>query len=107
MDDSRELRLRTRLLERKRELSQRLERVTANVRRGLEPDSAERAKQLEDREVVDWLGNDARAELTRIDAALRRMESGTYGLCSECGAEIDEARLEALPYARECIDCAS
>lgn len=107
MNRSRETRLRQRLLGRKQELTERLERVTANLRRGLEADSAERAQQLEDREVVDWLGNDARAELEQISAALRRMESGTFGVCSECGAAIDDARLEALPYARECIDCAT
>jgi RNA polymerase-binding protein DksA len=106
VDRSREAILRQRLLRRKEELMDRLERVTANLRRTLEADSAERAKQLEDREVVEQLGNDARAELAHIAAALRRMDSGAFGVCAECSADIDDARLEALPYARYCIDCA-
>ena len=43
--------------------------------------------------------------LNRIDAALRRLDEGTYGHCSECGGEIGEARLRALPFAVRCKDC--
>jgi DnaK suppressor protein len=43
--------------------------------------------------------------LNKIDAALRRIEEGSYGDCSECGAEIAEARLRALPFAVRCRDC--
>lgn len=43
--------------------------------------------------------------LNRIDAALRRLEEGTYGNCFECGDEISEARLKALPFAVRCKDC--
>ena len=43
--------------------------------------------------------------LTKIDAALRRLEEGTYGDCFECGEEIAEARLRALPFAVRCKDC--
>jgi DnaK suppressor protein len=43
--------------------------------------------------------------LSQIDAALRRLESGTYGDCVECGDEIAEARLRALPFAVRCRDC--
>jgi DnaK suppressor protein len=41
----------------------------------------------------------------RIDAALRRLEEGTYGDCFECGDQISEARLRALPFAVRCKDC--
>ena len=98
--------LRQRLELQKEELSGRLERITANLRRGYETDSKERAKQLEDSEVVDALGNEARLEVAKISAALRRIDSGDYGLCTECGSAIDLGRLEAHPYAEECIDCA-
>ena len=100
-------RLRGELLLKKDELTTRLERITANLRRGYEADSKERAKQLEDSEVVDALGNEARAELNKISAALARMESGDFGICIECGASIDKNRVEAYPYALECIDCAT
>ncbi len=43
--------------------------------------------------------------LNKIDAALRRLEEGTYGECFECGDEIAEARLRALPFAVRCKDC--
>lgn len=43
--------------------------------------------------------------LIKIDAALRRLEEGTYGECFECGDEIAEARLRALPFAVRCKDC--
>jgi DnaK suppressor protein len=43
--------------------------------------------------------------LNKIDAALRRLDEGTYGGCFECGEEISEARLRALPFAVRCKDC--
>lgn len=43
--------------------------------------------------------------LNKIDAALRRFEEGTYGDCFECGEEIAEPRLWALPFAVRCKDC--
>lgn len=98
--------LRRQLEQQKEELSGRLERITANLRRGYHPDSKERAKELEDCEVVDALGNEAREEIAKISAALRRMDADEYGICNECGSEIDRGRLEAHPYARKCIDCA-
>jgi RNA polymerase-binding protein DksA len=98
--------LRRQLEHKKEELNARLERITANLRRGYHPDSKERAKELEDSEVVDALGNEAREEMVKITAALRRIDSDEYGICIECGAEINHGRLEAHPYARKCIDCA-
>ena len=98
--------LRERLEKKKEELTVRLERITDNLRRGYHPDSKERAKELEDSEVVDALGNEARAEIRNISAALQRMEAGEYGMCVECGTEIDLARINAHPYAKKCIDCA-
>ncbi len=43
--------------------------------------------------------------LNRIDEALARLEQGTFGFCTECGAEISERRLRALPFALRCKDC--
>jgi DnaK suppressor protein len=43
--------------------------------------------------------------LNKIDTALRRLEEGNYGDCFECGDEIAEARLRALPFAVRCRDC--
>ena len=43
--------------------------------------------------------------LTKIEEALRRLEEGTFGYCYECGEEISERRLRALPFAVRCKDC--
>ena len=43
--------------------------------------------------------------LSKIDEALRRLEEGTFGYCFECGEEISERRLRALPFAVRCKDC--
>ncbi len=98
--------LRAQLESKKAELTSRLERITANLRRGYEADSKERAKQMEDSEVVDALGNEAREEIFKISAAMKRIDTGEFGACVECGAAIDPDRLAAYPYADECIECA-
>jgi DnaK suppressor protein len=55
---------------------------------------------------AELLGTGAGA-LQQIDAALKRLEEGTYGQCAECRKEIPAARLEALPYATLCVQCAA
>ena len=98
--------LKDRLEAKRDELAMRLGRITENVRRSLDTDSEERARELADSEVVDALGNEAREEIRKITVALDKMASGDYGLCAECGAAIAAERLEAHPYAEDCIDCA-
>jgi RNA polymerase-binding protein DksA len=56
---------------------------------------------------VQALAGTLRETLQDIDAALGKIEQGTYGLCESCGRPIAEARLEAMPAARLCIACAS
>ena len=97
--------MRKKLEARKAELAARLDRITQNVRRGYHPDSKERAKELEDAEVVDALGNESRRELAQIADTMQRMDDGTYGICKECGEPIAANRLKAQPYADECIEC--
>lgn len=46
-------------------------------------------------------------ELNEVEHALRKIASGEYGRCEECGEEIDPERLEAMPYVRLCISCQS
>jgi DnaK suppressor protein len=48
----------------------------------------------------------SRGELARVEAALRKLDDGTYGLCASCGNPIGAERLEAIPWAPTCIDCA-
>jgi DnaK suppressor protein len=44
--------------------------------------------------------------LEQVDAALARIRAGTYGICQQCECAIDVVRLQAVPYAARCIDCA-
>ena len=47
------------------------------------------------------------ATFEEVERALAKFEDGTYGLCEACGARIDRARLEVLPYAEYCLGCQS
>jgi DnaK suppressor protein len=55
---------------------------------------------------LDLLGNEKEV-LEQIDAALARIEDGSYGRCEACGKGIAKARLDAIPYAALCVKCAS
>jgi len=57
-----------------------------------------------DRELEYGLEENSEHVLAEIDAALKRIEDGTYGTCNSCGKPIGEERLEALPWATLCID---
>jgi DnaK suppressor protein len=69
-------------------------------------------QDIGDRGVLDLLGDTGlaiadirREQLTQIDAALARLETGSYGICEDCGTEIDESRLSVSPYAACCVAC--
>lgn len=95
---------------RRRELSERRERIARHTRHRdepLPPDFAEQAVELENGETLVALDREVNAEIREIERALRRLEDGSYGECTECGESIAERRLAALPYAGLCIDCAN
>lgn len=58
-----------------------------------------------DREMASTLEENSTHFLAEIEAALGRIEDGTFGVCQRCGNPIAEDRLEALPWATLCIDC--
>jgi RNA polymerase-binding transcription factor len=64
------------------------------------------ATATSDRAMDYTLEGNSEHVLASIDAALRRIDDGTYGTCTNCGKPIAEERLEALPWADLCIDCA-
>ena len=66
---------------------------------------ADIATETVDREIDYTLEGNAEQVLASIDAALERIDEGTYGICQTCGKPISEERLEAIPYATQCIDC--
>ena len=65
---------------------------------------ADTASATYDRELDEGLEEGAQQTLDDIDAALRRIEEGSYGTCEVCGEPIGAARLSAIPWARLCID---
>lgn len=60
-----------------------------------------------ERAQVSALAQQVEGHLAEVDAALQRLDDGTYGSCEVCGEPIAPARLEARPVARTCIDCAT
>jgi RNA polymerase-binding transcription factor DksA len=60
-----------------------------------------------ERSEVEALGGSLLDTLREIEDALRKFDDGSYGSCESCGNQIAEARLEAMPAARLCINCAS
>ena len=58
-----------------------------------------------DREIDYSLEENSEHVLKSIDGALLRIAEGTFGICESCGQPISEERLEAIPYATQCIDC--
>lgn len=98
-----------RLLALKQELGDRVDAVETDLHHRNEPlekDFEEQSLQLENEEVLAALDEEGLAVLAQVNQALQRMEAGLYGVCVECGAVIPEARLEAIPYASLCVQCA-
>jgi RNA polymerase-binding transcription factor len=68
-------------------------------------DAYDLASEERDREINFILSDRERAKIKEIDDALARLADQSYGVCEECGLEIGEERLEALPFTRVCRDC--
>jgi RNA polymerase-binding transcription factor DksA len=60
-----------------------------------------------ERSQIGALVRQAQLHLVEIDAAVKRLDTGRYGICEGCGGAIGEGRLEARPVARTCIRCAA
>jgi len=65
---------------------------------------ADTASETYDREFDEGLEEDAQDQLRDVEAALQRIEDGTYGTCSVCGKKIPVERLEAVPWTTLCIE---
>jgi len=87
-------------------LGARVERVEEAQREPLDDDLSEQAVAREDDEALDGIERAAIADIAGIRQALARLDAGTYGHCVDCGGDIAQARLVALPTAARCIDCA-
>lgn len=89
------------------ELEDRLSRIERDLAEPADPDSSERAVQLEDDQSLEGQAAVISDGIASVRRALDRVEDGTYGECVKCGQEIAPGRLEARPEAALCIDCAS
>jgi DnaK suppressor protein len=82
-----------------------LDEEVEEVSHGDDNHLAETATVTLDREIDYSLEENASEVLGAIDAALQRIDEGSYGTCARCGKEIAEERLEARPWSALCIDC--
>ena len=94
------------LEERLRELTERVVEIDDDLHEHEEDDFGDRAIETAGDEVLEELGSAGLREIQQIRAALVRLDKGTYGVCTRCGQEVGERRLEAIPHAALCITCA-
>ena len=94
------------LLKRRAELDEKLHEIDDELESHNARDWEELAVQRETDEVLEGMGLSGMAEIKAIDAALERIEGGSYGFCVKCGEEISQERLDVLPYAPLCRTCA-
>ncbi len=98
--------IRRQLEDKLRELTVRAEEIDDDLRQPTDDDWEEAATESADDETLEEIGELAVEEIAQIKLAIARIDAGTYGLCSECGEEIGEPRLRALPNATKCVKCA-
>ena len=72
-----------------------------------DPEFEEGAQSEHEQFTLSRLSEAQRREILQIDAALARIDAGEYGICRDCGNDIDPRRLSALPYALYCTECAA
>jgi DnaK suppressor protein len=95
-------RMKQRLQEEKEKFEAELSGLQAHTEVGDQED--ENASEFQNDEVANDIIVQLKSEVTKIDAALKRIEDGTYGKSTVSGEEISEARLEVLPWAETAAD---
>jgi RNA polymerase-binding transcription factor DksA len=101
--------LRDQLQDERDRLRDQLERLGhgTGARLDFDENFADSGQVTAERGEVDALAGQLLETLGEIEDALAKFDAGTYGDCENCGQHIAEARLEAMPAARFCINCAS
>jgi DnaK suppressor protein len=107
--------LRRALRERRAEIEGEVERMSSELRAigtdqedergGLGNHLADDGSNVMEAERLTTISADFTEIVSQIDAALERMDNGTYGTCQRCGKPVNQERLEAFPYVAYCIDC--
>lgn len=92
---------------RRAELAARLAAATHGRDEPLDPGFSDQATEAETEEVIEDLGALAATEMRMIDAALARIDEGSYGECVKCGEAILPERLDLLPHTPFCRYCAA
>ena len=87
-------------------LEKRLVAVTRDITKTLSSDFAEQATERENDDVLEEIAKETQTSIARLKAALQRLEDNNYGICSSCGKDIAEARLNAIPETTFCVNCA-
>ena len=98
--------IKAQLVARLADLRARVEHLDAELHQPLSADWEEQAADMEVQDAVEGQERVALGEIVRIEAAIGRIDAGTYGECVECGNAISPQRLAALPTAAKCIACA-
>lgn len=89
------------------DLSARLKGIDAELDSHNAQDWEDLATEREADEVLEDLGQAGQLEIRQIKAALARIAEGEYGVCTKCGAEIGDERLNLLPHTPFCRTCAT
>ena len=98
---------RTQLTDRLAELTEHLHKIENALDETPNRDAEDRATEREGDEVLEGLGAVELREARMIQAALRRLDEGSYGSCVKCGEQISEKRLNLLPSTPYCRNCAN
>ncbi|MEM8824462.1 MAG: TraR/DksA family transcriptional regulator [Pseudomonadota bacterium] len=94
------------LLARRKELAGELDRIEDALDEPAPKDWEDAASERQGDEVLEAMGAQDQTEIRAINAALGRIEDGSYGICVKCGNDILPARLAAVPTAALCRHCA-
>ena len=91
------------------QLVQRQRRIredTAHRREPLSADSGDRAQEVENDEVLERLDCSTTRLIDEYQHAIKRIDQGRYGTCESCGLSIERERLDIVPQATRCVECA-
>ncbi len=88
------------------ELQKRIDSIHQDFADGRNADWAEQARERENDEVLNALESEAKVEIQLLSNAIMRIDSGSYGICDQCGENIAPQRLAVQPSAIKCISCA-
>ena len=95
------------IIARIKELTAQMQKISDDLDQPLPADLEDQAIDLEDDEVLSSLGRANSDEVRLLNEALKRIADGSYGICAKCGDAISPARLDAVPYAMLCRECAA